>query len=56
MKEKQNKKGAKSFEEIINFIKTPKGKAVLFFGIYLAFFIVLAIVSRINGSVVIFCS
>ena len=50
MKEKQNKKGAKSFEEIINFIKTPKGKAVLFFGIYLAFFIVLAIVSRINGS------
>ena len=50
MKEKQNKKDAKLFKEVINLIKTPRGKAVLFFGIYVVFFIVLAIVSRIRGS------
>ena len=38
---------AKDFSE---FIHTPRGKAVLFFGIYLVFFIVLAMMAHIGGQ------
>ena len=39
-----------SKDKFRNFMKTPRGKAVLFFGIYLIFFIGLAIFSRVVGT------
>ena len=37
-------------EQVLEFIRTPKGKAVLFFGIYFVFFIVLAMIAHIGGQ------
>ena len=36
-------------EQALDFIRTPKGKAVLFFGIYFLFFIVLSMIAHIGG-------
>ena len=38
------------YKEFQEFIKTPKGKAVLFFGIYAFFFLMIAILARSGGS------
>lgn len=38
------------FEKIIAFLKTPKGKATLFFGFYLVFFVVLISMLRTGDS------
>lgn len=45
MEEKKN--NLKQFKEII---KTSKGKALIFFGVYLVFFLILAVLSRISGT------
>ena len=37
-------------EQIMNFLKTPRGKAVLFFGIYLIFFLILGVAAHANGQ------
>lgn len=50
MQEKKNKNHSNSLKGILQFMKTPRGKAVLFFGVYAVFFIVLALASRISGS------
>lgn len=39
-----------SKDKFRNFIKTPRGKAVLFFGVYFIFFVGLAIFSRAAGT------
>lgn len=36
------------YKQMVEFLKTPKGKAVLFFGFYFVFFFVLAVMARIN--------
>ena len=38
---------SKEFKE---FIKTPKGKATMFFGAYLLFFIFIGIFARVGGT------
>ena len=43
----KNKMTSKEFKE---FIKTPRGKAVMFFGAYLLFFIFIAIFARTGGT------
>lgn len=43
--DKQDKK----LDNIWQFLKTPKGKAVAFFGAYLIFFVVLSILARVSG-------
>lgn len=43
----KNKMTSKEFKE---FIKTPKGKAAMFFGAYLLFFIFIAIFARTGGT------
>lgn len=44
-------KGKKfDYKEFKEFVKTPKGKAVLFFGIYAFFFLFIAVVARTGGS------
>lgn len=43
--DKQDKK----LDNIWQFLKTPKGKAVAFFGAYLIFFVVLSILARASG-------
>ena len=42
MDENNNKKNKFTAEDFSNYIKTPRGKALLFFAIYLVFFLVLA--------------
>lgn len=37
-------------EQILEFVRTPKGKAVIFFGVYFIFFIILAMVAHIGGQ------
>ena len=37
-------------EQILEFIRTPKGKAFLFFGIYFIFFIALSMIAHIGGK------
>lgn len=37
-------------EQILEILRTPKGKAILFFGGYLVFFIVLSMVAHIGGQ------
>ena len=44
---KEIKKIIQSLEKILEFRKTPKGKMIFFFGFYLIFFIVIAILSRV---------
>ena len=39
-----------NYKEFQEFIKTPKGKAVLFFGVYLFFFLFIAVMARSGGS------
>lgn len=46
----ENKKSNESRDKVMAFLKTPRGKAVLFFGIYFIFFIGLAIFSRVAGT------
>lgn len=46
----ENKKPNESRDKVMAFLKTPRGKAVLFFGIYFIFFIGLAIFSRVAGT------
>lgn len=46
----ENKKSNESRDKVMVFLKTPRGKAVLFFGIYFIFFIGLAIFSRVAGT------
>lgn len=46
----ENKKSNESRDKVMTFLKTPRGKAVLFFGIYFIFFIGLAIFSRVAGT------
>ena len=43
-------KGKFTANDFSEFIHTPRGKAVLFFGIYLVFFIVLAMMAHIGGQ------
>lgn len=51
MEENNNsEKKSDSFKQFSQFIKTPKGKAVAFFGGYLIFFIILSVVARVGGS------
>ena len=45
---KENKQD-KKWDNIWQFLKTPKGKAVAFFGAYLIFFLVLSILARASG-------
>ena len=40
------------YKEFQEFIKTPKGKAVLFFGIYAFFFLMIAILAAIIGLII----
>ena len=48
MEENNDKKFTmKDFSE---FVQTPRGKAVIFFGIYLVFFLALIIIARVSGS------
>ena len=44
----KQKKAKVDRKQIIDFIRTPKGKAVLFFSFYLVFFLVVAIIARIS--------
>ena len=37
-------------KKILDFIKTPKGKAVLFFAIYFIFFLFIGVVFKSSGS------
>ena len=46
----ENNKSNESRDKVMAFLKTPRGKAVLFFGIYFIFFIGLAIFSRVAGT------
>ena len=46
----ENKKSNESRDKVMAFLKIPRGKAVLFFGIYFIFFIGLAIFSRVAGT------
>ncbi|MBE6157900.1 MAG: hypothetical protein E7160_03810 [Firmicutes bacterium] len=43
------KKGNIDYKSIIKFIKTPRGKAFLFFGFYLVFFFVLGVMFRTSA-------
>lgn len=44
------KKKKIDYKQIIEFLKTPKGKATAFFGFYFVFFLVLAILFRTHSS------
>lgn len=46
----KNQKNKINKEQILEVIRTPKGKAILFFGVYFVFFIVLAMVAHIGGQ------
>lgn len=48
--EEKNQNDKIDKDKVIEFIHTPRGKAVLFFGIYFVFFIVLAMVAHIGGQ------
>lgn len=46
----ENNQKHTSSKEVVAFLKTPRGKAFLFFGIYILLFLVLSVVSRISGT------
>lgn len=48
--EENNNKQKNNFHDFMNFAKTPKGKALVFFGAYFIFFVVLAILAHSMGS------
>lgn len=39
-----------SWEKVSQFLKTPRGKGIAFFAIYLVFFIALSILARVSGT------
>ena len=46
----ENNQKHTSSKEVVAFLKTTRGKAFLFFGIYILLFLVLGVVSRISGT------
>ncbi len=48
--EEKNQNNKMNKKQILEFIRTPKGKAFLFFGIYFVFFVVLAMIAHIGGQ------
>lgn len=48
--EENNNKHKFTMKDFSEFVRTPKGKAAVFFGIYFIFFLVLIIVARVSGS------
>lgn len=48
--DEKNQNNKMNKEQILEFVRTPKGKAFVFFGVYLIFFIILMMVARIGGQ------